>query len=585
MIVRRHKLDLMIYQGTEKDHEFIKNLGGVHYEKTQFSGEHYVLAYSEDMVRRLKDKGAELERELSELVKPGKNWEEVKSLTLPSKRKQMEHQRKASALLLNQKRFMLALDMGLGKTKCAVDAMVELFKEGKATRALVITEASMIDNWSNHMIAEDSDLKGISLNGSKKDRRAKLRYGIAKGYQVFCINHDGVPVILDDLLDCCEEDWILIIDESSRIKDHTTRRFKTLWKLFQEISFEYVWLLTGTPLTQKPEDIFSQYCLIDTDEFGPPKKFYAFKATYTIGSGGPHNKVEAYKNMEMYMRKLHGHCYRLLKDDVLDLPPRTYQVIKLQLPKKLKAVYEEFVKTTGLIRVKNHPKAEPNTDGVLFEAEHPFSLRMKARQLVNNWMYRDIYGEDYETVVDRDTIRLFPDTENPKIGFIDSVLTEKPDWQWVIWFAFKADKLEIIEYLEKNGVEFSVIDGDTPKPARTEIERQFQNGHMRVLVAQPSAAGYGLNFTPKMFSRYTKQGVIYYTNGDKCGDRKQSEDRTYRIGTKDNVHYYDLIYEGTIEATIYQSLQRKIDFNTILSSKTTLDDPRLLEMLRGTLKI
>lgn len=581
MIVRRYKLDLTIFQVGDKDQEFLKNLGAIKNERE----DSYVLPYSEEMIRRLKDKGAELEDELSELSKQGKSWEEVESLTLPSKRKQMEHQRKASALLLSQKRFMLALDMGLGKTKCAIDSLTHLIKEGEVLRALVITESSMVENWANYMIKEDSDLKGISLTGNKKDRRAKLRYGIAKGYHVFVINHDGVPTILDDLLEFCEEDWVLILDESSRIKDHMTKRFKTLWKLFQEVSFEYIWLLTGTPLTQKPEDIFSQYCLIDVDEYGAPKKYYAFKATYTVGTGGPYNQVCGYKNMEMFMRKMHKHCYRLLKDDVLDLPPRTFQVIKLPLPKQVQLLYDDFAQTRGLIKIKNHPKAEEHTGGVLFEAEHPFSLRMKARQIVNNYIYRDIYGDDYETVVDRETIKLFEEIGNPKIDWIDSALKENENIQWVIWFAFKADKIALVDYLTKENVKFAVIDGDTPKQIRTEIEKKFQYGHIRVLVGQTSAAGYGLNFVPNEWSRYIHQNVIYYTNGDKCGDRKQSEERTYRIGTKGKSNYYDLIYEKTIEVTIYNSLQRKIDFNTILSSKTSLDDPKILEMLQGTLSV
>lgn len=210
------------------------------------------------------------------------------------------HQEQALSLTKDFNRVAYYLDMGLGKTFCASEKIIQLGKQ-----ALVVCPKSLIDTWTKHFKTFYPQLNVSDLTTKKYDLSA----------EVLLINYDLIwrRDFLRDL-----RDFTLVLDESSYIKTDNTKRTKAILKLH----YQNVVLLSGTPCSGRYEELYTQLKLLGWDI---TKK--AYWGTYInwfdmdVGTGFPIRKVTGYKNVERLKRKLSEHGAVFQKtEDVFDLP-------------------------------------------------------------------------------------------------------------------------------------------------------------------------------------------------------------------------------------------------------------------------
>jgi SNF2 family DNA or RNA helicase len=401
-----------------------------------------------------------------------------------------------------------------------------------------------------------------------------LHFGLAKGYRYFVINYPGFHTIQPELARVFDSDTILILDESQRVKHHTSRQFKETWKWYQKTQSRYVWLLTGTPTSHSPEDIFGQFAFIDPSIFGHPNNgWYAFRATYTISAlGGGARTVIGYKHMDTFMTNLHRKCFRLATEDMYDLPPKQYVPAYVDMPADRMKIYKDFAgkKTTGgdknqdrgVLKVPGHPKCIPGTD-VLYYAQHAFVITEKATQIANGYCYLEDGTTHYFDSTDPD----------PKMEYIKQLL-EDTDQQMIFWYVKEGVRDRIEKTLIEAGESFVSVHGGTKIGAvREGLLEKFRRGEVRCLVGQITTINTGIG----LVNCRINVCVEAHTS---AAQMQQMEKRTHRLGmdlTVDNVLYYYLLYSNTVEVTRYRHMRRNIELSDIVVDLENLD-----QILDGT---
>lgn len=229
------------------------------------------------------------------------------------------HQIEGIAFLLGRRRALLADDMGLGKTRQSVIAMVEAEAEGPY---LVIGPASVKRNWAREIqlvlpTAEPAIVGPTPLPPNDFQDWVIINYELLGKHleELFAFEWKGI-----------------VFDEAHYLKNHRSQRSRNAAKLVQAIQHEpIVHALTGTPMTNRPRDLFPLLRLMN-HPLG--KSFLSFAKRYCDAYQGDFGLVaDGASNIEKLTVQLHGVMLRRTKNEVLDLPPkvRTWLDIELHL--------------------------------------------------------------------------------------------------------------------------------------------------------------------------------------------------------------------------------------------------------------
>jgi len=326
---------------------------------------------------------------------------------------------------------------------------------------------------------------------------------------------------------------MIAIDESTTIKNHKAKRTKALIKIAE--GFKYKRLLTGSPVTKSPLDIYAQ-----TEFLGPGllgyDSFYAFQGRYAVTQKrqmGAHafQQIIGYRNLDELTDRIDRFSYRVLKKDCLDLPEKTYTARYVTLTPEQAQMYTR-IQREAMVMFE---------DGQMTTAPAIITQLLRLQQVMSGHLKTDD-GE----------MKTFP---TRRMDALEEIL-EEHDGKAIIWSRFRHDILAITDMLTKRFGKGSTAAyfGDTPDDVRNDIVRNFQRPEhpLKYFVGNPATAGYGLTLTEANL-------VVYYANDFNLETRIQSEDRAHRIGQKNNVTYIDLISEGTIDERIVQALRAKID--------------------------
>jgi len=325
---------------------------------------------------------------------------------------------------------------------------------------------------------------------------------------------------------------MIAIDESTTIKNPKAKRTKALHKIAQ--LFEYRRLLTGSPITKSPLDIYAQAEFLEPGILGYDS-YYAFQRRYAIlrkSYMGAHSfeQVIGYQNLEELTEKIDKFSYRVLKSECLDLPDKTYMARYVAMSKEQLEMYES-IKRHAMILLDG---------GELVTAPAVITQLLRMQQVLSGHLKTDD-GE----------ILTFP---SPRTSALLDILEEHTG-KALIWSRFRHDIQKLVVELDNVYGEGSsaAFYGDTGDDERQEIIRNFQNPNhkLRFFVANPATGGYGITLNEANL-------VVYYANDFNLETRLQSEDRCHRIGQKNPVTYIDLISDGTIDERIVRSLQDKI---------------------------
>jgi SNF2 family DNA or RNA helicase len=429
------------------------------------------------------------------------------------KTKPFEHQRTALKKGAQWGAYAYFMEMGTGKTKVAIDNANYLYSTGAITHVMVVAPNSVYRNWIKDVYKKGAGhIKWFLINVEALSHKS----GVAVISKL--INHHGKRLL-----------WIL--DESTTIKNRTAKRTRNICKLGKLVAYKRI--LTGSPITKSPLDLYTQCEFLSPDLLGF-QSFYTFRARYAvmqqIEMGGRQMLFpKYYTNLEELTDKLKTFSYRVKKKDCLDLPEKLYTVRRVQLTVKQAEVYN---------RLKKFAYAIINQDEVSFQNKLTEILRL--HQVANGFVNSD-----------DGTVQVFDDC--PKIKELLNIL-EESDGKFIIWANYVQNIKTIISKLKEKYGDKSVVSifGEVSTTDRQEAVRRFQDDDScRYFIGNPSTGGYGLTLTAASY-------VVYFSNSYNLEVREQSEDRAHRIGQEENVTYIDLMAENTIDEFIVTALDKKM---------------------------
>ena len=460
------------------------------------------------------------------------------------KTKPYGHQLTALEKSSDKKVYALFMEMGTGKTKVAIDNLAMLYDKGKINGVLIIAPKGVYKTWYSqefpiHMPTHVHYKMVLwqAIINQKQKKRLDILFKTGVELHVLIMNVEAFSTtkgveFARKFLSCHET--FMVVDESTTIKNPEAKRTKNIINL--AIHAKYRRILTGSPVTKSPLDLYKQCEFLDPDLLNH-SSYYTFRSRYaTMRSANFNGRsvqlVVGYKNLEELSEKLKPFSYRVLKDDCLDLPPKTYMKRIITLTPEQQKVYRQM---------KQMALAEMN--GKVITTMNALTQLMRLHQITCGHFKAD--DDSIQTI------------KNNRLSELLEVL-EELEGKAVIWAHYQFDVQTIVKAIEEKYGEKSVVTyyGLTPNEIRqTNLERFQTKDETRFLVGTPQTGGFGITLT-------AASTMIYYSNGYDLEKRTQSEARIDRIGQKFPMTYIDILAEDTVDERIVKALRKKINIAT-----------------------
>jgi SNF2 family DNA or RNA helicase len=457
------------------------------------------------------------------------------------KLKPYKHQLTALEKSWNKQTYAYFMEMGTGKTKVLIDNMSMLYDKGKIDGALIIAPKGVVKTWyeqelPTHLPRHIENVTVLWQPNITKTQQEKLEslFEIETTLHILIMNVEAFSTdkgvnFASKFLN--SHKCLMAIDESTTIKNPTAKRTKSILSLSKNSKYRRI--MTGSPITKNPLDLYSQCEFLDPYllDF---TSYYAFRNRYAEMKtmhlrGRSIQVVDEFKNLGELSETLQGFSYRVLKEDCLDLPPKNWIKRHITLSKEQQKVYDQMKKAAMAV-----------LNGKVTSTMTVITQLMRLQQITCGHF-----------VADDGTTQ---EIKNNRITELMDVLDEI-EGKAIIWGHWQKDIQNIVDEIEKKYGPGSVVSyyGLTPQEERQDNIRQFQSDpKCRFFVGTPSTGGYGITLT-------SANTVIYYSNGYDLEKRLQSEDRAHRIGQKKNVTYIDIIADKTVDEKIVKSLRDKIN--------------------------
>ena len=460
------------------------------------------------------------------------------------KTKPYAHQLKALELSWDKKVFAYFMEMGTGKTKVAIDNISMLYDKGKINGALIIAPKGVYKNWYSEELpthlAKHVEHRTVLWQATINKKQQKLLdtlFEPCEDLHILIMNVEAFSTqkgveFAGKFLNC--HNTFMAIDESTTIKNPGAKRTKNIVGLGKYAKFRRI--MTGSPVTKSPLDLFKQCEFLD-EYLLDHSSYYTFRTRYAIMRKAHFNGrsveiVVGYKNLGELSDKLKPFSYRVLKDDCLDLPKKTFMKRVISLSAEQDKVYKQM---------KQMALAQLN--GKVITTASALTQLMRLHQITCGHFKAD----------DGSTQLVKNNRLNELLELLDEV-----EGKAVIWAHYQYDVQTIIDSIKKEYGDDSVVDyyGKTPNEDRQDNIKKFQSDpKCRFLVGTPSTGGYGLTLT-------AASTMIYYSNGYDLEKRQQSEARIDRIGQEKPMTYIDIICENTVDERIVKALRKKINIAT-----------------------
>jgi SNF2 family DNA or RNA helicase len=457
------------------------------------------------------------------------------------KSKPFAHQLKALEMSWDKEVFAYFMEMGTGKSKVLIDNIAMLYDKGKINGALIIAPKGVYKNWftaeiPNHL--PDHIEKKIGFWKTKPDAPDMIELLKPDEDLHICIMNVEAFSTKKGLMYAYQflnsHRTMIAIDESTTIKNPSAKRTKAILELSKHSKYRRI--LTGSPVTKSPLDLFTQCYFLDPYLLDQ-SSYYAFRVRYakmrSINvSGRQIQIVVGYRNLGELSEKLRPFSYRCLKDDCFDLPKKTYMKRIIELTDEQRKLYKQM-KTQALAFL----------NGKMTTTATVITQMMRLHQITCGH-----FKADDGSVQEIKSNRLNE--------FMD--IMEEVEGKAVIWAHYRNDIESIYNALEKKFPGQTVTYyGDTSTDDRQKAIEEIQNpdSEVRFLLGTPQTGGYGITLTGA-------STMIYYSNGYDLEKRQQSEARIDRYGQERPMTYIDIMAEDTIDEKIVDALKRKVNIAT-----------------------
>lgn len=462
------------------------------------------------------------------------------------KTKPYAHQLSALEASHDKREFALLMDMGTGKSKVLIDTIAELYRTGKINSVLILAPKGVYKNWvgkeiPTHLPDLDHKIAYWASPLSVKHKDAIREIWTPDGsLHIFVMNIEALSSgkaeeVALKFIRSHGGQTLIAVDESTVIKNHKARRTKAGIRLAKICDYRRI--LTGSPITKTPLDLFSQFQFLGEHLLGF-KSYYAFCSRYADmikRNAGTHqyNQILGFRNLDELTNSIKPFSYRVTKEECLDLPEKNYTMRLIDLTPEQKNLYNQMKKTAVALL----------DDMDMVTANAVITQLLRLHQISCGFVNTD----------DGNVLEI----KNNRMSELMAVL-EETSGKAIIWANYRHDILAIEEEISKVYGPKSVETyfGDTDGEKRQEIVERFETDpELRFFVGQPRTGGYGLTLT-------AASTVIYYSNSYDLEVRLQSEDRAHRIGQTNTVTYVDLIATQTVDEKIVGALRKKINIAT-----------------------
>lgn len=461
------------------------------------------------------------------------------------------HQDRIFKLTKDIPRYALFWEMGTGKSKTCIDLASRAYANGEIDTIVIVAPNGVERNWVNDEIPEhmDADLLGSTERLYYQPKKANAAY--YKEILSDLLAHKGLAVLAMAYSHVMTKNgmkWLwkflekrkvfYILDEAMAIKNPNSKRTKRILASAKYAPWRRS--LTGTPITNEPFDAYSIMKFLDLgfwrkfdlDSYPMFKTYFGEFEKKWYGGEDPVEKCVAYRNLDRLKEFIQTASDRVLKDDVLDLPPKSYSKRYFEITTEQRRAYDEL---------KDEYMTWMNEEVVT--AQLAITRLIRFRQIVCGYLPSD----DPENPPHKFE-------KNPRMDLFKSMVEEVPH-QAIVWANFRPDIDQIVDLLGDACVRY---DGKVKSDDERELaKKRFQAGDVKWFVANPAAAGTGLTL-------HNARTVIYYSSDYELAKRLQSEDRAHRIGQEHPVQYWDIVAQDTVDEPIIKALTRKKDIADII---------------------
>jgi len=457
------------------------------------------------------------------------------------KTKPYAHQLTALENSWHKEEYAYFMEMGTGKTKVLIDNVAMLYDKGKVDGVLIIAPKGVVGTWynqelPNHLADHIENVTVLWQANINKKQQEKLDQLFKTGHElhILVMNVEALSTDKGKLFAAKflrSHKSMIAIDESTTIKNPKAKRTKNILSLGDICKYRRI--MTGSPVTKNPLDLYSQ-CEFLNPSLLQFTSYYAFRNRYaemkTIHVHGRSvDVVHKFQNLKELSETLKPFSYRVLKKDCLDLPEKVYIKREISLSPEQKKLYEQMKK-----------QAFATLNGKQVTSVTVLTQLMRLQQITCGHFTADDGS-------------IQPIRNNRLAELLD--VLEEIEGKVIIWGHYQEDVKNIVNILTDKYGPGSVVSyyGLTPQEERQKNIKKFQaNNGVRFLVGTPQTGGYGITLTEA-------NTVIYYSNGYDLEKRMQSEDRAHRIGQKKTVTYVDIIAQDTVDEKIVKSLRKKIN--------------------------
>lgn len=459
----------------------------------------------------------------------------------------MEHQDTYFRLSREMPYYGLFWEMGTAKSKVITDTISWLFLNGEIDGAIIISDNGCYLNWPEKEIPKQMPLNlpyrtAIWTSAPRRHEQEQLKQiMVAKDdtLDILCMNVEsfsGGKAYAAAAEFIANHYVLMCVDESTSIKNIKSARTKNILDLGKRCDYRRI--LTGTPITQSPLDVYAQCEFLCPGVLGF-KSFLMFKSYYAIVKQVPSGRwhydiILGYNHLDELTKSLQPFTSRLLKTECLDLPGKVYETIYVeQTPEQQR--YYNSLKETAIIQL----------DQGLLTSTTAITTINKLHQINCGHVKLD---DHTEVDIPSNRVRVLLET-------LDKILPNKV----VVWCRFQRDVTLIMEAIKKEyekqsfyGVHYYGETSDHDR--KTHLTRFQSDDNCKWFVGTASTGGKGIDGLQDVCSY-----EVYYSSSYDREDRAQSEDRLDRKGQKNKVTVVDLIIPRTVDEAIWKALKQKED--------------------------
>jgi SNF2 family DNA or RNA helicase len=443
--------------------------------------------------------------------------------------KLMPHQRLIVDFCSSREYSAMFAEYGTGKT---LAALAIAHRIGARKIFVISTKTSVESTWPSE-IERHTDFRYVNLMGTTAQKLNALSLGLRTSYMpeshytaekkrpvIFLLNFDGIKNIYEELCACNPD--MLIVDESTKIKDPRTIRAKVMWGMAKSAKVRII--MTGWPITENIQEIYSQIKFLDFGE-ALGNNYYRFTNNYFYRAGF---KWKPKKGSERKILNLIKPFTIRITSDTLHLPPKVYKKELIRPSKQQARLLDElnsyFRMEFGRVKIDTH---------------YIFVILNKSLQICDGFVQDDKGRIEVLDSAKDETLLETVDEIDPIKNKI------------VIWTIFRYSVSKIEKMFKSLGYNVLTLTGATEDI--DSVVRKFQHSKQHnILVATQKKAGESITLTACKYA-------IYYSNLWSYDLRANSEARIRRKGSEHHksIVYTDLILKGTIEELVYKCLREK----------------------------